>query len=727
MRAKAGTFTAETSAANDSVISGLGFTPKVVFCWATIATADGYVADVGASFGFAIGSAASQNRCQGWSSDDAISTDNLATAYRDSLIGIPNVGGSAMLWEGGLKTLDSDGFTIDWLTVQGTGCKVNYLALGGSDLTNLEIGDFVMNSTTGNQSVTTGFQPDFLMLIGGVFGTGTAAEIPEINAHLSGGIGAAQSATARWAMALGGRDGDMASTSNRGKNQRTDSVALGLLPDMGFPTEDSRADFVSFNAAPSFTINVVNAPIPTQDVFSYLALKGGSYAVGALNKTTSAAPVSQDVTAPGFEPAGVLLLSFNAAATTSIIATPELSIGGASDPEEAAVWVQDINATDPTEANSSQIASKAIRLAEGPSTTKSEADLAMLSNGFRLSWTTNDTAVADEICYVAFGPAEGVVNNLDAGTGSYAVTGSAATFTVSRVLSATSGIYALAGSVATLPVARLLSASSGAYVVVGSAATFTATRTLTAAAGSYVVAGSAAGMALGRVLSAGTGSYVLTGSAATLTRALTMTASGGSYVVSGSGATKGWTLFAATGVYGVTGSAVTFNRALIRGAAGGAYLVGGSAVVFSSGEILIAGPGSYGLTGSGAGFVVGRVLAAATGSYGVVGSAASLTKALTLTGGSGAYVIVGSGSVVVTGPLLDVAMGAYTLTGSAAEFFVAEGDPHVHDWTELPKIVPENIASVALEVLTPSSIVSVAEESLVPSSGAFDGDHDWTL
>ena len=123
------------------------------------------------------------------------------------------------------------------------------------------------------------------------------------------------------------------------------------------------------------------------------------------NKTTSAAPVDQDVTAPGFQPRGVLLASFNEAATTAITADSELSVGGGDGTNEGTAWYQEKDAQLNTEANDSIVSTKALRLAESPTTVDSEADHSLLSTGFRLSWTTNLTSKADEICYFVAGDA----------------------------------------------------------------------------------------------------------------------------------------------------------------------------------------------------------------------------------------------------------------------------------------------------------------------------------
>lgn len=145
---------------------------------------------------------------------------------------------------------------------------------------------------------------------------------------------------------------------------------------------------------------------------------------------------------------------------------------------------------------------------------------------------------------------------LDAASGSYAITGSAATTTATRALAADSSSYAITGSAATLARGYNLSANPGAYTITGSAATTTATRSVNAAAGSYAITGSAATLARQYPLNAQPGSYTLTGSAAGLTTARAVDAQPGSYALSGAAASLIVTrsLDAQAGTFAITGS-----------------------------------------------------------------------------------------------------------------------------------------------------------------------------
>jgi len=83
-------------------------------------------------------------------------------------------------------------------------------------------------------------------------------------------------------------------------------------------------------------------------------------------------------------------------------------------------------------------------------------------------------------------------------------------------IAADSGSYSLTGTAATLKFGRLLSAGSGSFSATGSAAGLLFDRKLAANAGSFSVTGTAATPKFGRLLSAGSGAYSISGKSANL-------------------------------------------------------------------------------------------------------------------------------------------------------------------------------------------------------------------
>lgn len=400
MQYATGTFNSPTSAATDTTVSGLSFQPKLIRVWVG-GSGSGFGADYFDGYGMASGTGTGAQRCWGQNADDNVATSDCATSWYDGIVSIPNPAGTLLI-QGRVSAIASDGFTIDWDTVPAVALPFRWEAWGGSDI-ECEVGEFAHNTGTGNHQVNTTIEPDTdSVLI--LFGTRrTAIGIGAANAGC--GYGIAKSSSARWAWADSLRDGQtMTANLDAGKYQRSIYcyVQLGATG----PTEDVADDFVSFDGASGFTINVVNAPAAAYLV-GYAIIKGGQHAVGVFDKTTSAAPVDQDVTV-GFQPIGVALHSFNNVAATVVSADMEHSIGAFDGSAEGSSWHQHKDAVINTEANFNSSNTKAIVLCESPTTVDSEADGSMLSTGFRLGWTTNLTSKADEICYHAFASAPSI-------------------------------------------------------------------------------------------------------------------------------------------------------------------------------------------------------------------------------------------------------------------------------------------------------------------------------
>jgi len=390
MYAKAGSFTCPASAATDTVVSGLGFTPKAIIFLTSGLTAEGYRANAEMCLGFTAGPAAGQNAYQYSRAIDNVSTTDNSTAGATGLC-IRAIAGTMA---GLLKSFDTDGFTIDWTAVT-SGAIVYYLALGGPDLTNAEVVEFTSETVTGNHSYASSFKPDFaiFLLDDGVGASG---------GHFSCGV--AKSPTERWAYGHSGRHlATMTASIDANRNQRADRCIL----EVGVAgTNEFAADLVSFDATPGFTLNWITVTtFSPQPLFRALLLKGGSYAVGNNAKPTGAATANQDISGFGFNPAAVFLFAFGLAANTAVVADAEFSAGFSDGTNHLADWQESRDALLPTEANSSQITGQALRLATGPSTTDAQcnASLTAVVGGIRLPWTTNN-AVASQICYAAFGP-----------------------------------------------------------------------------------------------------------------------------------------------------------------------------------------------------------------------------------------------------------------------------------------------------------------------------------
>ena len=387
---------AQPGSPGNQVITGVGFTPKIVFFWMNSLTADG--TGVHARRAFGVGISSTDRRYMAVASADASAASNCSRRYDNTrCIGHITEGGAAptVNAEADLVSLDADGFTINWITVDATARVVEYLVLGGGDLTGVASGDFNSNAGVGNQIVTHsgGFTGGCLILCGAT-GTGAA---PLSEADATFGVGFAVSTSARGA-SMNSSD-DALATTNTARHQRDDRC--WAQPNFAGTSEFRVADFVSF-ASGEFTINWT--VISSAAKLFFVVLAGGRYGVGSF--TVPGAPGAQSVTAPGFLPAAVLFSSINnTALTTTPTQNARLTLGAAvSSTQRFTAWAGDQDAAADSICDQDLDRTKCLRmLTEGTPTLNDSADFTSQNpTGFTINWDTV-SGTAKQVIYLALG------------------------------------------------------------------------------------------------------------------------------------------------------------------------------------------------------------------------------------------------------------------------------------------------------------------------------------
>ncbi|OGD31419.1 hypothetical protein A3C91_04765 [Candidatus Azambacteria bacterium RIFCSPHIGHO2_02_FULL_52_12] len=386
---KEGTFVKNTATGNQAV-TGVGFQPKaIIFFWTRQAVA-GFSAFRSNGVGFATGVA--NQRAVAVAENDNAATSNSGR-YRSEAntilmlsSGTPVLGARAAF-----VSFDADGFTVNWAVNEARSDIIHYLAIGGADITNATASTFTLATGTGNQAVNTvGFQPSFVMFLWGF-----TEALDTASAGLEMGMGFAQGPTQQASIMNVSRDG-RASNDFKYSQQRTDnSILLTNLAG----AQDALASFVSMDAS-GFTVNKSNAPAANTPVF-FLALRGGQYNVGSFNQPVATG--AQTVSAPGFQPIGLMFSSFNRAASTTLAQEAEVSLGSATaSTARSNIWAES-RTIDPSDTNTYENTTSVLTLATGPGTIDAQADFsAFTATGFTLNWTTVD-ATARQIIYVAIG------------------------------------------------------------------------------------------------------------------------------------------------------------------------------------------------------------------------------------------------------------------------------------------------------------------------------------
>lgn len=216
--------------------------------------------------------------------------------------------------------------------------------------------------------------------------------------------------------------------------------------------------------------------------------------------------------------------------------------------------------------------------------------------------SSNALAVALEIK-----EAGGAALSLDAGAGSYTLTGTAASLERGREVAAGAGSYALTGTAASLERGREVVAGAGSYSLSGQTAALEYNREVAAGAGSYALMGTAASLEYGYEVAADAGSYALSGVDAALEFGYEVLAEEGSYSLDGTAAALeyGREISADAGSYELTGQDATLTHNVER--------------------VLSADAGSYSLSGAPAGLLWTRVVVGGVGIYVLSGIDATLT------------------------------------------------------------------------------------------------------
>jgi 6-phosphogluconolactonase (cycloisomerase 2 family) len=392
---KVGSF-AKITTTGTQTITGLGFQPKAIIFYWSRNTANATAA-VPRSQGVGFTDCTNQ-RAVAIAEDDNANTSNAGRYRTESNVivilsnGNPTVGSRATF-----TSCNADGFTINWAVSEARADIINYIAIGGPDVTNVKAGTFTLAAATGIQNITgVGFQPDFAMFLWGF-----TENVDTASAGLEMGMGFADYGNNQGSILNCVQD-NQANNSTKYSQQRTDNVIL--LSSLTC-AQDALAAFNGFTAD-GFRLNVSDAPAAATPIF-YLAIKGGSHAVGNFLQPTATGV--QTISGTGFQPNLVVLFSRNQAAGTTLTAPSTFSIGAANaTTSRAGVWGQSRN-VDPSNAavytdNTKIIIMRTLSGTGGTGTINAQADFAgFTSDGFQLNWTTVDTTQR-QIIYWAFGP-----------------------------------------------------------------------------------------------------------------------------------------------------------------------------------------------------------------------------------------------------------------------------------------------------------------------------------
>jgi hypothetical protein len=298
--ANTGSFNWSTAAAGTDIpVTSVGFQPKVLILWMSgTATTSGEVTtdttQMIRSIGFATGT--SNRYTAGMTVDDGPTTSNTVRFSRDT--GCLAASSTQYL---DFISFDSDGFTVEIDPSSGTlatARRVNFLALGGADITNVTVGTFQARATTGTQTVSPGFESDGILFLG--------AATTTVTSSLATGMlcfGAAKGSTLFSSIASYDMD-NVGTMEGESELLTTDCINMFLATGT-----EARAT-VSAVGATDFTLNWTTAS-SIQEYYGYLAIKGIKIHVGDFLMPADTNNFTE--TGMGFSPRAVMAVSHFAA------------------------------------------------------------------------------------------------------------------------------------------------------------------------------------------------------------------------------------------------------------------------------------------------------------------------------------------------------------------------------------------------------------------------------
>ena len=143
---KVGTITvASTDSVGATQTITVGFQPKLILFWLMgSSSATDAVTNQTSRYGFGVFASTTSRYCV---------VTPLNTGTVDGLLDV--------------SAVDSTSFTTIVDDAFATTVRVSYMAIGGSDITDVAVGNYAAPTATGNADITTlGFQPDFLLMFG---------------------------------------------------------------------------------------------------------------------------------------------------------------------------------------------------------------------------------------------------------------------------------------------------------------------------------------------------------------------------------------------------------------------------------------------------------------------------------------------------------------------------------------------------------------------------------
>jgi hypothetical protein len=396
---KAGSFvkTATPGTTTQDVPHGLGVVPKALILFHAGGTASATYVDFATPFL----SFTDENRssiCIATGHTDNDSGGDSARRYGAYAMAQINGSNASFGFNATVSAWDTTNFTLSYpADSTSTAARIiGFLAIGGSTVQS-KVVDHTLDGDTGPDPITgAGFTPTLALMLSGGNLTGGLPVTDSSHGILSFGV---TDGTNQFTLGTGASNA--VSQPDAHRSQRTDNCFLSLNTTQAYTWLAA----VTSLDSDGMTLNVTTAGTAASHL-GVLFLRGVAFKMGFFDKDDSGSTNAVDtISTPDVNPQGVMLASFQNVATTSIVDHGRFVVGFSDGTNEytANYNDQDFDSNSNSNVSSYLHTTKAFHEQNNDSkSTTGLADLAVATEQFALTWTTNFT-VATEICYVAFG------------------------------------------------------------------------------------------------------------------------------------------------------------------------------------------------------------------------------------------------------------------------------------------------------------------------------------
>lgn len=395
-----GTFTGRSSV-GDKAVTGVGFTPKLLFILASDTASynsvlEGMYCNVGWSTGDTSTTQWTMNVGCKWDGVAFFQAVTRRSRRTDELLSEITPDFGFLNQTATLKTFDSDGFTVTFTNAIAAR-EYLYLAIGGTGVS-VKTGSGNWATSTGNQSFTgVGFQPTLLFLCAGGNYIGSESETDPGACFSYGWVDAeGRQGVSAWHEVHSG-------TSDNHRYQRTTKCVAVLDSTTG--AVEAEAEFVSFDSD-GFTINWTNAH-SSAATLSYLAISGVFSHAGSLTQPSSTG--TQEVDGLDVTADVVMFQSVGNTTSSSSDNHARYSLGFGTPAASVSTWVGDDDGTNFAGRRSVRRFSNTLCIQHAhptgtaAGTVDAAAEITTAGDGaFELDWTTAD-ATGREVLYLALG------------------------------------------------------------------------------------------------------------------------------------------------------------------------------------------------------------------------------------------------------------------------------------------------------------------------------------